>query len=101
MAQCFRCHMVHGEGGRLGPDLSRIAAKRTPEYIWESIVKPNADLAENYHQIVVKLENGNEYEGYAKNEDNFSMQMITTEEKLLSLDKMDIVSVSTNKGAAM
>jgi putative heme-binding domain-containing protein len=101
MAQCWRCHMIHGEGGRLGPDLSRIAAKRTPEYIWESIVKPSADLVEGYHQIVVILENGREYEGYARNEDNFSLQMITTEEKIISLDKMEVASVTTNKGSAM
>lgn len=101
MAQCFRCHMIRGEGGRLGPDLSRIAAKRTPEYIWDSITNPSADIVENYRQIVVRLDSGAEYEGYAKNEDNFSMQMITTEEKLVSLDKMDIATVTTNKGSAM
>jgi len=101
MAQCFRCHMVHGEGGRLGPDLSRIAAKRTPEYIWESIVQPNADLVEGYQQILVTLDNGAEYEGYAKNEDNFSLQMITTTEQIVSLDKMEITNVHTNKGSSM
>jgi putative heme-binding domain-containing protein len=100
-AQCFRCHMIYGEGGRLGPDLSRIAAKRTPEYIWESIIQPNADLVEGYQQIVVTTDNGTEYEGYSKNEDNFSLQMITTEEKIVSLDKTEIVTVTTNKGSAM
>lgn len=101
MAQCWRCHMIHGDGGRLGPDLSRLAAKRTPEYIWESILNPNADIVESYQQIVVQMEDGREYEGYPKNEDNFSMQLITTEEKLASLDKMEIASVTTNKGSAM
>jgi cytochrome c oxidase cbb3-type subunit 3 len=101
MAQCWRCHMVYGEGGRLGPDLSRIAAKRTPDYIWESIVDPGADRVEKYEQIRVVMDNGREYEGYAKNEDNFSLQLITTEEKIVSLDKMEIATVTTNKGSAM
>ncbi len=101
MAQCFRCHMIHGDGGRLGPDLSRVAAKRTPQYIWESITDPNADIVDGYRQILVTMENGRQYEGYARNEDNFTLQMITTEEKLVSLDKMEIATITTNKGSAM
>ncbi len=100
-AQCYRCHMVLGEGGRIGPDLSRIGAKRTPDYILESIVKPSADIVDGYLQFTVTTKNGTETIGYKKNEDNFTMQLISTEDELVSLEKSDIASVSTNKNSVM
>lgn len=99
--QCYRCHMVEGEGGRLGPDLSRVAAKRTPQYIWESIIAPNADIVQGYQQFTITTTDNREIEGYMKNEDNFSMQMITKDEEMVSLDKMEIAMVSTNKTSPM
>lgn len=100
-AQCFVCHMVQGEGGRKGPDLSRIAAKRTPAYILESIVNPNLDIVEGYQQFTVTTKDGSEVIGYKKNEDSFSMQLISMEEQLVSLDKMSITGLSTNKTSVM
>lgn len=53
---CIACHMVGGQGGAVGPNLSKIgadAATRKPgtdaaAYIRESIVNPNAFLAPGY-----------------------------------------------------
>ena len=47
-AQCIRCHKVGSTGGVLGPDLSKIASRLPMEKILESLVNPQAELAEGY-----------------------------------------------------
>ncbi|MDJ0842477.1 MAG: cytochrome ubiquinol oxidase subunit I [Acidobacteriota bacterium] len=49
---CYTCHMVGGEGGDAGPDLSAIAAINTLEYIQESILEPNKVIAGQYPPIM-------------------------------------------------
>jgi quinoprotein glucose dehydrogenase len=55
---CARCHKVGGEGGEAGPDLSRIGAQHPPEYLLESVVKPNAHIAAGFDVVTLTLENG-------------------------------------------
>ena len=44
-ANCSSCHMVEGEGGQIGPDLTNVYAERDEEYIRESILLPNEVIA--------------------------------------------------------
>lgn len=48
IAACSRCHAVGGEGGVVGPALDGIANEKSVEYLWASLVDPNADMAEGY-----------------------------------------------------
>ena len=45
---CDACHMINGEGGEVGPNLSRIGAARDRAYLRRSILEPNADIAEGF-----------------------------------------------------
>jgi mono/diheme cytochrome c family protein len=45
---CDACHMVNGEGGEFGPNLSRIGASRDRAYLRRAILDPNADVAEGF-----------------------------------------------------
>ncbi|QNN20905.1 c-type cytochrome [Planctomycetales bacterium ZRK34] len=47
---CVRCHKVANEGGDVGPDLSDIAKRTDRAYILESLIDPNAKIAESYKQ---------------------------------------------------
>jgi quinoprotein glucose dehydrogenase len=55
---CARCHKVNGDGGEAGPDLTRIAAEKSPEYLLESIIKPNAHIAPGFDVVTLQLKNG-------------------------------------------
>lgn len=48
VAACKNCHMLKGQGSAVGPALDGIAGRKDEAYITESLVNPNAKLAEGY-----------------------------------------------------
>ncbi|WP_395752460.1 PVC-type heme-binding CxxCH protein [Prosthecobacter sp.] len=48
VAACKNCHMLKGQGSAVGPALDGIATRKDAAYILESLVNPNAKLAEGY-----------------------------------------------------
>jgi mono/diheme cytochrome c family protein len=48
VAGCVNCHMLGGKGSPVGPALDGIAARKDAAYITQSLLEPNAVLAENY-----------------------------------------------------
>ncbi len=49
IAACARCHSVGGKGGNVGPALDGIASRKDEAYIVESLMEPNARIAEGYN----------------------------------------------------
>jgi putative membrane-bound dehydrogenase-like protein len=52
IASCLRCHKVGTEGGDVGPVLDGIASRKPGDYIRESVMDPNAQMAEGFDQQV-------------------------------------------------
>ncbi len=48
VAACKNCHILKGQGSAVGPALDGIATRKDAAYILESLVNPNAKLAEGY-----------------------------------------------------
>jgi putative heme-binding domain-containing protein len=48
IAGCFRCHKVDGQGGIIAPALDGIGGKKDAKYLLESLIDPNAKIAEGY-----------------------------------------------------
>jgi PQQ-dependent dehydrogenase (methanol/ethanol family) len=89
-AQCSRCHMVHGEGGRLGPDLTRIARTRKADDLRKAIREPGDTLREGFATVELEFANGRKLRGAARNEDTFSIQVMDAQEKIHLLLKKDL-----------
>jgi putative heme-binding domain-containing protein len=69
-AACVKCHMLAGEGGQVGPELTDVASTQTVEYIFESIMDPSAQIASGgYEPIQVQLKDGTVLSGIIKAED--------------------------------
>jgi mono/diheme cytochrome c family protein len=45
---CGMCHKVAGQEGALGPDLTKIGAKKNKEYLRQAIIDPEAVIAKGY-----------------------------------------------------
>ena len=52
-AACIACHTIGGRGGAVGPVLDGIAARKDEAYIRESVMEPNAKLADGFQQLGV------------------------------------------------
>jgi len=61
--QCVRCHMVGSRGNKVGPDLTTIALRITPEQLLESLVAPAARIAPGFGRVTVVLKNGERIDG--------------------------------------
>ena len=48
IAACNRCHMVGGKGGPIGPPLDGIASRKEKDYLMESLINPQAVMAEGW-----------------------------------------------------
>jgi quinoprotein glucose dehydrogenase len=87
---CVRCHKVKGEGGEVGPDLAGIGSRQKREYLLESIVDPNKQIAQGFETVVLSLNNGTVVSGLVKAEDDKQVQVMTADGKLVAVAKAKI-----------
>ncbi len=89
-AKCAECHMVGGQGGFFGQDLTSYATRRGADDIRAAIVTPNSDLDPRHGLATVLLADSTTLSGMARNEDNFSLQLQTPDGVFHLLNKSDI-----------
>jgi putative heme-binding domain-containing protein len=103
---CLQCHMVRGQGGRLGPELTNIGTRRGASNLREALLDPAASapdnfaqyrliipMPDNYQVVRLRLRDGKEQRGVRVNEDPFSIQIRSMDDRLLSFDKQDVLEV--------
>jgi putative heme-binding domain-containing protein len=98
---CMNCHRVHGEGSRVGPDLSNIGARRKRDDIERSIVDPDAEILPENRTIRAVTRDGKTITGRILNEDTFSIQLMDSKEHLVSLQKSDLSNLEFLKESPM
>ncbi len=87
---CLRCHKARGEGGEVGPDLAGIGSRQTREYLLESIVDPNRQIAKGYETVVLTLADGQVKTGILKSEDAKAVRLVTPEGAVVTVPKEEI-----------
>ncbi|PYL00107.1 MAG: heme-binding protein [Verrucomicrobia bacterium] len=89
-ASCVRCHKINGEGGEVGPDLSKVGAQKDRQYLLESVVLPNKEIAPGFESVLVTLKNGTSYAGVIKSETADDLVINSPEDGLVTVKKSDI-----------
>lgn len=99
--QCAQCHAINGQGGRMGPDLTRAGRQRSAKYLRESLTDPNADLTPGFNTITVVTKSGKKIVGTQKNFDTFSAQLIDVAGNYYSFMVNDVTSISRDYKSMM
>ncbi|MEO6725349.1 MAG: c-type cytochrome [Blastocatellia bacterium] len=74
---CRVCHTVVGIGGKVGPDLTGLAAKPANE-ILQSITAPHAAVDEKYAAVTITLKDGSHFTGVKRDEDETTIRLYDT-----------------------
>ena len=62
-AACSACHAIGYQGGKVGPDLTRISEIRSERDLLEAIVYPSASFVRSYEPMIVSTKSGDEQSG--------------------------------------
>ncbi len=100
-ADCDKCHVVYGEGGLVGPDLSSIAATRSVKYIVESVLDPAAVIASGFEQTALSLADWTEISGVVRSETDEELVLADSTGALHTISKDEIDDRSLQPGSPM
>jgi putative heme-binding domain-containing protein len=98
---CGSCHRDGAQGPRVAPDLSNIGAMRTAATLQRVLVDPTAALLPVNAEVRAVLDNGTVVAGRRLNEDTFTVQLVDTNERLVSLDRARIREYAVSSTAKM
>jgi cytochrome c oxidase cbb3-type subunit III len=92
-AECSSCHMIGGQGGFLASDLSGYGKGHSVEEIRQAILNAGRDSDLHVKHAVVTAEDGKQYDGLVRNEDNFSIQLQAMDGSYHFFEKADVRNV--------
>lgn len=95
---CTRCHAVKGNGGTVGPALDGIGGKQTREYLLDSIVEPNKQIAKGYENLLV-THAGGQTAGVVIRETGVAVEINSVEDGPVTIRKADIRNISRGMSA--
>ena len=90
--QCSGCHHVPSGGSRTGPDLSGVGMRLPPDALMASLLRPGERVMPEYYYVKVVTRDGRTFAGRRLNEDTYSVQLIDTQERLVSFVKDELRS---------
>jgi putative heme-binding domain-containing protein len=100
---CAVCHTYGGKGGRVGPDLTKIASE-SPSEISRSILKPETAADSKYVPVEVTGKGGQKYVGVKQNETIDTIRLYDTSSMppvLRTFLKSEVTSTRSLKGSVM
>ena|SRR5579862_11700 len=95
---CSQCHIVAGQGGSLGPELTEIGARRSAAHLRAAVLDPAATLPDGFQQVRLSTSDGRHITGLRLNEDTFTLQLIDLAGNLHSFVKADLKELQRDSG---
>ena len=88
--ECAACHRIRGVGARMGPDLSDIGNLRLSGELERSVTDPDAEILPQNRQFRAVTKEGASIVGTLLNEDKYSVQLLDSKDRLVSLKRASL-----------
>jgi putative heme-binding domain-containing protein len=98
---CLSCHRVGAKGSHMAPDLSEIGTTRNAAALQRSLVEPASVTMPINRPVRIVTRDGRTINGRRLNEDTFTIQLMTDQERLVSLAKADLRDYQVLKTSTM
>ncbi|MFC7337762.1 PVC-type heme-binding CxxCH protein [Haloferula chungangensis] len=73
---CTSCHAIGSAGAQIGPNLVAIGSSATPGYMVESILQPDAAIAEHYENKLITMKDGSVRMGVVTFQSDKELQLL-------------------------
>ena len=94
-AQCTACHKsADGEGSNVGPNLKNVGGKHPPEYLLESLINPQAVIANGYGMISLTTNDGTSIAATLRKESDTELELRDAEGNTSKISVADIAQRS-------
>ena len=87
---CRSCHRVGAKGSVLGPNLSNVGTRLTPEAMTRQLTEPSATTDPKNQLVEVALVDGKSVQGKLVNQDPFSLQLLSVNGELVAYQRSQV-----------
>lgn len=98
---CNVCHIIAGDGGTIGPDLTMVGLNRGADYLRQSLLAPGETVSERYVVVEARTLDQREVTGVRVNEDSFTVQVRDDAGRFHSLDKFSLSTFEKKFGESL
>ena len=98
---CLGCHLVRGEGGVKGPDLSVIGSQRSAAYLRDSILDPNRTVSPEFWVAKIIDKDGAAQSGFVMNQDTYAVQILDFSRGLQTIPRSEFKDFGIDRSSIM
>jgi putative heme-binding domain-containing protein len=98
-AACGACHVMYGQGGKIGPDLTG-SGRSNLDYLLENIADPSGVVSADYRMSSLALKDGRSLSGIIAESSERTVTLRTLTETL-TLERSEIVKQDTSQLSMM
>jgi putative membrane-bound dehydrogenase-like protein len=97
---CASCHALHGEGEKIGPDLTS-ANRQDREYLLVSLVDPSSVIRKEYISVVVLTNDGRVLNGLPVARDGSEVVLVDAKSERVTIPRSEIADIKDSQISIM
>lgn len=97
---CFICHMMYGEGGQVGPDLTGVG-RSSMDALLHNVIHPNEIIGQGYENVEIETRDGRNLSGRVVENTAVRVRMLLASGQEEVIGKNDVASYRVTANSVM